>query len=59
MRATTRIGCHFGNAFVRLLQNFVKPLVIAERVQCAAVAVRGSTYEQLERFNPDLKHALD
>jgi len=42
-----------------LLQNFVESLVTAERVQCAAVAVRRSTYEQLRGFNPDLKHALD
>ena len=31
----------------------------AERVQCAAVEVRRSSYEQLGGFNPDLKHALD
>jgi len=43
----------------RLLQNFVEPLVTAERVQCAAIAVRRSTYEQSGGFNPDLKHALD
>jgi glycosyltransferase involved in cell wall biosynthesis len=42
-----------------LLQNFVERLVTAERVQCAAVAVRRSTYEQLGGFNPDLKSALD
>src|SRR5205823_6867555 len=30
-----------------LLQHFVEPLVTAERVQCAAIAVRRSTYEQL------------
>ena len=42
-----------------LLQNFVEPLVTAERVQCAAIVVRRSTYEQLGGFNPDLKHALD
>jgi len=42
-----------------LLQNFVEPLVTAERIQCAAVAVRRSTYEQLRGFNPDLKYALD
>jgi hypothetical protein len=42
-----------------LLENFVEPLVTAERVQCAAVAVRRSTYEQLGGFNPGLKHALD
>jgi hypothetical protein len=42
-----------------LLQNFVEPLVTAERVQCAAVEVRRSSYEQLGGFNPDLKHALD
>lgn len=42
-----------------LLQNFVEPLVTAERFQCAAIAVRRSTYEQLGGFNPDLKHALD
>jgi len=42
-----------------LLQNFVEPLVTAERIQCAAVAVRRSTYERLGGFNPDLKYALD
>lgn len=42
-----------------LLQHFVEPLVTAERVQCAAIVVRRSTYEQLGGFNPDLKHALD
>jgi hypothetical protein len=42
-----------------LLQNFVEPLVIAERIACPAIAVRRSTYEQLGGFNPDLKHALD
>ena len=42
-----------------LLQNFVEPLVTAERVACPAIAVRRSTYEQLGGFNPDLKHALD
>jgi glycosyltransferase involved in cell wall biosynthesis len=42
-----------------LLQNFVEPLVTAERVQCAAIAVRRSIYEQLGGFNPDLKHAVD
>ena len=42
-----------------LLQNFVEPLVTAERVQCAAIAVRRSTYEQLGGFNHDLKHAVD
>jgi hypothetical protein len=42
-----------------LLQNFVEPLVTAERVACPAIAVRRSTYEQLGGFNPNLKHALD
>jgi GT2 family glycosyltransferase len=42
-----------------LLQNFVEPLVTAERVGCAAIAVRRSTYEQLGGFNPGFKHALD
>jgi hypothetical protein len=42
-----------------LLESFVEPLVTAERIQCAAVAVRRSTYEQLGGFNPDLKYALD
>lgn len=42
-----------------LLQNFVEPLVTAERIACPAIAVRRSTYEQLGGFNPDLKHALD
>jgi hypothetical protein len=42
-----------------LLQNFVEPLVTAERVACPAIAVRRSTYEQLGGFNPDWKHALD
>ena len=42
-----------------LLQNFIEPLVTAERVQCAAIAVRRSTYEQLGGFNPDLKYAMD
>jgi glycosyltransferase involved in cell wall biosynthesis len=42
-----------------VLPRFVQPLVVEERVQCAAVAVRRTTYEQLGGFNPELKHALD
>lgn len=42
-----------------VLPRFVKPLVTAERVQCVAMAVRHSTYEQLGGFNSELKHALD
>src|SRR5438034_3858233 len=42
-----------------LLQHFVEPLVTTERFQCAAIAVRRSTYEQLGGFNAGLKHALD
>jgi glycosyltransferase involved in cell wall biosynthesis len=42
-----------------LLRHFVEPLVTGYHVQCAAIAVRRSTYEQLGGFNPDLKHALD
>jgi glycosyltransferase involved in cell wall biosynthesis len=42
-----------------LLQHFVEPLVVAERVQCAAIAVKKSTYALVGGFNPDLIHALD
>lgn len=42
-----------------LLENFVELLVAEERVQCAAVVVRRSTYEQLGGFNPVLTHTLD
>ncbi len=41
------------------LENFVEPLVTAERVQCVAMTVRRSTYERVGGFNPNLKHALD
>jgi glycosyltransferase involved in cell wall biosynthesis len=42
-----------------VLPRFVEPLVTAERMQCAAIAVRRSTYEQIGGFNPSLSHTLD
>ncbi len=42
-----------------VLTDFVEPLVSAERIQCAAIVVRRTTYEQLGGFNSALKHALD
>lgn len=42
-----------------LLENFVELLVAEERMQCAAMVVRRSTYEQLGGFSPVLTHTLD
>ena len=42
-----------------VLPRFVGPIVSAERLQCAAIAVRRATYERLGGFNSALKHALD
>jgi hypothetical protein len=42
-----------------MLRNFVEPLVAGYHVQCAAMAVKKSTYGAVGGFNPDLKHALD
>lgn len=42
-----------------LLKNFVELLITDERIQCASIVVKKSTYERLGFFNEELKHALD
>jgi len=42
-----------------VLQNFVEGLMTQERIQCASIVVKQTTYAEVGRFNPDLKHALD
>ncbi len=42
-----------------VLQNFVECLMTQERIQCASIVVKQTTYAEVGQFNPDLKHALD
>jgi glycosyltransferase involved in cell wall biosynthesis len=42
-----------------VLQNFVEPLISQERILCASIVVKKSTYEVVGGFNPGLTHALD
>lgn len=42
-----------------LLEGWVDQIAVKCRVQCAAIVVRRSVYEQLGGFHPDLLYALD
>jgi glycosyltransferase involved in cell wall biosynthesis len=42
-----------------LLPDLLELLATEEHIQCASIAVKRCTYEQIGGFTPDLKHALD
>ncbi|WP_414661873.1 glycosyltransferase [Horticoccus sp. 23ND18S-11] len=42
-----------------ILDSYIEALVTRECIQCAAIAVRRSTYEKIGGFNESLTHALD
>ncbi len=42
-----------------LLENALELLFSYQRIQCASIVVRRTTYEKLGRYNPEFLHALD